>query len=190
MSKNLWCKDICGNIGCIIYWRNAGILIIVFFMKNSALALLTYLLGAVFLLLQYAPKHVFPLGIDENVSCIPPPPHKADLGHLLAVVDKTSESQSKRESNCACDITKTGIFIKGSLQKWAKFQSDILAEWNDENLKLGDISRIADISSRINGHSLSLPLSLNRSQIIAISVSPAFIVLSIFSQIQAALFSI
>lgn len=144
-------------------------------MKNSALALLPYLLGAMFLLLQYAPKHVFPLGIDENVSCIFPP--KADLGHLLAVLDKASESQSRRESNCACNITKTGIFIKGSLQKWAKFQSDILAERNDENPKLGDISCIADISSRINGHSLSL--SLNRSQIIAISVSLAFIVLSL-----------
>lgn len=103
-------------------------------------------------------------------------PPKADLGHLLAVLDKASESPSRRESNCACNITKTGIFIKGSLQKWAKFQSDILAERNDENPKLGDISRIADIS-RINGHSLSL--SLNRSQIIAISVSPAFIVLSL-----------
>lgn len=73
MSKNLWSKDVCGNIRCIIFWRNAGILIIVFFMKNSALALLPYLLGAMFLLLQYAPKHVFPLGIDENVSCIFPP---------------------------------------------------------------------------------------------------------------------
>lgn len=106
-------------------------------------------------------------------------PLKADLGHLLAVLDKASESQSRRESNCACNITKTGIFIKGSLQKWAKFQSDILAARNDENPKLGDISRIADISSRINGRSLSP--SLNRSQIIAISVSPAFIILSLES---------
>jgi len=134
-----------------------------------------------FLLLQYAPKHVFPLHIDENVTCNPSPSPKADLGHLLPMLDKASESQSRREKNCACNITKTGIFIKCSLQKWAKFQSDFLAEQNDENPKLGDISRIADISSQINGHSLSLSLflSLKRSQIIAISVSPAFIVLSV-----------
>ncbi len=38
-------------------------------------------------------------------------PPKADLRHLLAVLDKASESQSRRESNCTCNVTKTGTFI-------------------------------------------------------------------------------
>ncbi len=73
MSRNLWSKEFLVILDVLFIGKSAGVLIIVFFMKNSALVwLLTHLLRAIYLLLLYALKHVFLLGIDENVSCIPP----------------------------------------------------------------------------------------------------------------------
>ncbi len=71
MSRNLWSKEFFLLILDVLFiGKSAGVLIIIFLMKNSALVWLTHLLRAIYLLLLYALKHVFLLSIDENVSCI------------------------------------------------------------------------------------------------------------------------